>query len=109
VVIVAGSVRYLERVALPRGAVLTVAVEDLSRAGAPDGILAKTAVPVDGQVPIAFSLTIDAADVDDRATLSVRARLRSSVGTWITDAQNEVVTQGAGETVDVVVRRMRGS
>jgi hypothetical protein len=69
VVAVTGSVRYLERIALPARAVLTVAVEAVSRANAPATVLAKTAVQVDGQVPIPFSLTIDAADVDDRATL----------------------------------------
>jgi putative lipoprotein len=89
--------------------VLTVAVEDVSRANAPATVLAKTAVQVDGQVPIPFSLTIDAADVDDRATLSVRARLRSSVGTWISNTHNAVLTRGAGDTVDVVGRRMRDS
>jgi hypothetical protein len=71
-----------------------VAVEDVSRANAPATVLAKTAVQVDGQVPIPFSLTIDAADVDDRATLSVRARLRSSVGMWISNTHNPVLTRG---------------
>lgn len=96
VVVVTGSVTYRERIALPPGAVLTVSVEDVSRADAPATTLARTAVTVDGQVPVPFSVAIDAADIDPRARVAVRARLRSSVGTWVSDTHHPVDFHGAG-------------
>jgi hypothetical protein len=60
---------------------------------------------VAGQVPVPFELAIDAADVDERADIAVWARLRSTVGTWVSDTHTPVLTRGAGNTADVLVRR----
>ena len=103
---VTGTVLFRERIALPPGAVVTVRVNDVSRADAPAFVLAATAIPVEGQVPVPFSLSIDAADVADTASISVWARLRSEVGTWQSDAAYPVLTGGAGDTADVLVRRL---
>lgn len=102
---VTGTVTFRERIALPPGAVVTVRVVDVSRADAPATVLAATAITVEGQVPVPFTVTVDAADVDERASISVWARLRSAVGVWQTDSHTAVLTRGASDTADVVVRR----
>jgi putative lipoprotein len=109
VVVVRGTVTFRERIALPPGAVVTVAIEDVSRADAPALVLAKTAIEVKGQVPVPFSLTVDSAEVDARARYSIRTKLRSEVGTWMSDTHNPVLTRGDGETVEVMVRRVPGA
>jgi putative lipoprotein len=86
--------------------VLTVSVEDVSRTDAPATTLARTAVTVDGQVPVPFSVAIDAADIDPRARVAVRARLRSSVGTWVSDTHHPVDFHGAGSVADIILRRL---
>jgi uncharacterized lipoprotein YbaY len=69
-------------------------------------VLAQTAIEVTGQVPVAFELSVDAADIDDQADVTVWARLRSAAGTWMTDTHTPVLTRGAGDTADVIVRRI---
>jgi putative lipoprotein len=103
--VVSGTVSFRERIALPPGAVVTVRVADVSRADGPAVILAQNAIEVAGQVPVPFELAVDAADVDARADIAVWARLRSTVGTWVSDTHTPVLTRGAGNTADVVVRR----
>jgi len=106
---VTGTVMFRERIALPPGAVVTVRFNDVTRVEAPALVLAATAIPVEGQVPVPFSLSIDAADVAENALIGVWARLRSEVGTWQSDAAYPVLTRGAGDTAEVLVRRMETS
>jgi putative lipoprotein len=103
--VVSGTVSFRERIALPPGAVVTVRIADVSRADGPAVILAQNAIAVSGQVPVPFELAVDAADVDERADIAVWARLRSAVGTWVSDTHTPVLTRGAGNTADVIVRR----
>jgi putative lipoprotein len=103
---VTGTVTYRERITLPPGAVLTVRLSNVSKADAPAAVLALTAVEVAGQVPVPFELSVDSADVDDLAALGVSARLRSEVGTWISDTHTPVLIQGSGDVADLVVRRV---
>jgi putative lipoprotein len=103
--VVSGRVSFRERIALPPGAVVTVRVADVSRADGPAVILAQNAIAVLGQLPVPFELAVDAADIDERADIAVWARLRSVVGTWVSDTHTPVLTRGAGNTADVVVRR----
>lgn len=103
---ISGTVTYRERVALPPGAVVTVRVLDVSRADAPATVLAAGAFAVEGQVPVPYALTVDAADVGEQAMVTVWARLRSAVGTWQTDTHNAVLTRGAGDSAELVVRRI---
>jgi putative lipoprotein len=103
---VTGTVSYRERVALPPGAVLTVRLSGVSKADAPAVVLAQSAVEVTGQVPVSFERSVDSADVDEHASIAVWARLRSEVGTWMTDTHVPVLTRGAADVADVIVRRV---
>lgn len=103
---VSGSVLFLERIALPSGAVLTVRLLDVTRADAPATVLAAAAYEVTGQVPIPYALTVDPAQVDAHASMTIWARLRTSVGTWQTDSHHAVDDDPDKATVDVIVRRL---
>jgi putative lipoprotein len=106
---VSGTVSFRERIALPPGAVVTVELSDVSAADAAAAVLARTAVQVIGQVPVPFEPSVDAADVDEQASISVWARLRSEVGTWQSDAPYPVLTNGAPDVAEIIVRRVGGS
>jgi uncharacterized lipoprotein YbaY len=55
-------------------------------------------------LPPGAVVTVRVAEVS-RADIAVWARLRSAVGTWVSDTHTPVLTPGAGDTADVVVRR----
>ena len=93
-----GTVTYLQRIALPPDAVLTVRLLDVSLADAPSVTLAETTTPTAGrQVPLPYSLSYDAARVEARHRYVVRAEIRGRTGAlmWTTDTAYPVLTNGA--------------
>lgn len=71
-----GSATYRERIALPPDAMLTVTLEDVSRADAPAVTLAQSTAPTSGrQAPLGFSLIYPAAAVRPEAVYAARARI----------------------------------
>jgi putative lipoprotein len=104
---VTGTVTWRERMMLSPGAVLEVVVEDISRADAPSIALARFALTPIGAPPLTFELDVDAAAVDPRATLTVRASVRHEGQLlFTTDTFAPVLTQGAGSRVDLVLVRV---
>lgn len=104
-VIVSGSAAYRQRIAMPPDAVLTVRVEDVSRADTHASVLAETSEPFGArQVPIAFSLTVPSAAIDPRfsyalrATITVDGKLR-----FTTTRSYAVLTNGAPNRVDLLL------
>jgi uncharacterized lipoprotein YbaY/heat shock protein HslJ/uncharacterized lipoprotein NlpE involved in copper resistance len=104
-VTVSGSATYRQRIAMPPDAVLTVRVEDVSRADAPAPVLAETSEPFGTrQVPIAFSLNVPSATIDPRfsyvlrATITVDGQLR-----FTTTRSYTVLTRGAPNHVDLLL------
>lgn len=109
---VTGSVSYVQRIALPPDAVLTVRLLDVSRADAPSVTLAEQTIPLAGrQVPVPFSLAYDAADVDPRLTYAVRAEiLHGGDLLWTTGTVHRVLTQGAPSSgIDIRLAMVGGS
>jgi len=104
-VIVSGSAAYRQRIAMPPDAVLTVRVEEVSRADAPAPVLAETREPFGArQVPIAFSLNVPSAGIDPRFSYAVRATI--TVGgelRFTTTSSYAVLTRGAPNHVDLVL------
>jgi putative lipoprotein len=75
---VSGEVFYLARIALPPDAVLTVRLEDVSRADAPARLVTEVQSELKGrQVPIPFALRYPKSALDDRGVYHVRAAIRS--------------------------------
>ena len=72
---VTGEVFYLQRMALPPQAVLSVTLQDVSLADAPAIELARQHGPVSGQVPLPFRLDYNPQQVDPRHRYSVSARI----------------------------------
>ncbi|GAB5536566.1 MAG: hypothetical protein Rubg2KO_28150 [Rubricoccaceae bacterium] len=102
-----GTVTYLQRIALPPDATVHVALLDVSLADASSETLAETSFPTDGaQVPLPYTLTYDASDVDPRRRYVVRAEIRSANGElmWTTDTAHPVLTNGASsDSVEIRV------
>lgn len=70
-----GEAFYLQRIALPPSAVLTVSLQDVSLADAPAVALAKQSGPITGQVPLPFSLEYDVDQVKPGHRYGVSARI----------------------------------
>ncbi|MFJ7285057.1 YbaY family lipoprotein [Pseudomonas sp. NPDC099000] len=70
-----GEVFYLQRIALPPSATLSVSLQDVSLADAPAVILDEQQGPVKGQVPLPFHLSYDPAQVKPGHRYSVSARI----------------------------------
>jgi putative lipoprotein len=106
---VSGSVAYRQRIAMPPEALLTVRVEEVSRADAPAVLLAETREPFgERQVPIPFSLQVFSASVDPgfsyvvRASITVNDELR-----FTTTRSYPVLTRGATNTVDLLLEAVQ--
>ena len=101
---VTGTVFYVERMALPPGAVLKVQLVDGSIADAPADVIAQQEVPVSTQVPIPFSLTYDPKRIIPMHTYAVRASIEVGGKLRFTSTtSNPVITNGKPTTVDVRV------
>jgi putative lipoprotein len=72
-----GEAFYLQRIALPPSAVLTVSLQDVSLADAPAVALARQSGPITGQVPLPFKLEYDLAQVKPGHRYSVSARVEA--------------------------------
>ncbi|MBC3363377.1 YbaY family lipoprotein [Pseudomonas sp. SWRI154] len=70
-----GEVYYLQRIALPPTAILTVSLQDVSRADAPAVMLNEQQGLVKGQVPLPFKLSYDPAQVKPGHRYAVNARI----------------------------------
>ena len=92
-VAITGSIAYRERIALPPTAQIEVRLDDVSLADAPVTNMATQSFASEGrQVPFAFTLTVDRADIDPRHSYAVSARITDADGKlmFITDTRNSV-------------------
>jgi uncharacterized lipoprotein YbaY len=106
---VSGSVAYRQRIAMPPEAVLTVRVEDVSRADAPAVLLAEIREPFgERQVPIPFSLQVFSASIDPRFSYVVRASITVNDEVRFTTTRSyPVLTRGATNTVDLLLEAVQ--
>ncbi|WP_095108121.1 YbaY family lipoprotein [Pseudomonas sp. Irchel 3E20] len=72
-----GEVFYLQRIALPPNATLSVSLQDVSLADAPARVLDQQSGPIKGQVPLPFHLTYDPLLVEPGHRYSVSARIEA--------------------------------
>ncbi|RBL66724.1 hypothetical protein C3E98_035965 [Pseudomonas sp. MWU13-2625] len=91
-----GEVFYLQRIALPPAATLSVSLQDVSLADAPAVVLAEQNGPVKGQVPLPFHLSYDPAQVKPGHRYSVSARIEvAGQLVFITTENNAVKLDGS--------------
>ena len=99
-----GSVTYLQRIAVPPGAKLLVELRDVSLADAPSKLLAAQDYDLKG-VPTNYSLNFEDGDVVESHSYSVSARITlDGKLLFITDTNYPVLTRGAGDTADMIVK-----
>ena len=106
---VTGTVSYLEKVALPAGAVVEVKLLDLSEQDIDGQVLADQTITTKGEnVPIPFSLSYNPSDIDDTRTYSVGARIFIDGDlAWVSTQNYPVITNGYPNTADVFVTDVR--
>lgn len=107
---VTGTVTYRERMMLPPGAVVEVSLLDVSRADAKARTLAQQVIKDPPAPPIPFVLEYDGKDIDSRMSYAVRAVIRHDDRLlFTTDTHYPVITRGAGNTVDLILKHVARS
>lgn len=103
---ITGTVTYRERIALPPSAVVKVQLVDVSRADAPAVVLGEQVIRSDGrQVPFVFEIAYDPKRIEARFTYAVQARIEvDGQLRFINDQRYAVLTRGAGDRVDLLLR-----
>lgn len=105
---VSGTITYRERIALDPEAEVIVQLLDVSRMDAPSVTLAEQRFKAGGrQVPFAYELRVDPARIDPRMRYAVVARIvRGDKLLFINDTHHGVLTQGNGNTAELVLKRV---
>lgn len=108
---VSGTVTYRERVAMPENAVLTVQLQDVSRADAPAQIIAEQRTTFAGrQVPLPFELHYDPAKIDPKRTYTVSARITlDNQLRFLNTSAYLVLTQGNPVKLNILVHSAAAS
>lgn len=104
--LVTGTVTYLPRIALPPNALIEVSLADVSRADAPASILSTQTIESGGrQVPFAFELPYDPAQIDSRYSYAVQARITvDGQLRFINTTRTSVITNGGPtQGIEIVV------
>ncbi len=105
---VTGSVTYLQRSVLPPDAVVTVQIQDVSKADAPAIVLGEQVIRTEGkQVPFAYSVPYDPKQIQDNHTYSMRATIVDGAGNLLFTSTTAylVITRGnPTSNVEIVVQ-----
>lgn len=102
---ITGTAGYLERIALPPGAVLHVQLLDVSKQDVAATVLSAQRYAMAG-VPHPFVLHYDSALIDERNAYTVAATIEVDGDTlYRTTSHTAVLTRDAGQTVDLVLRK----
>lgn len=104
---VTGTVTYLQRIALPADAEVTVSIEDVSLADAPAEVLGSQVIETKGsQVPIAFAVPYDPDKIEANHTYSLRGRIEDGNGRLLftSDTSVPVITrENPTQDVEIIV------
>ncbi|MQG70290.1 MAG: hypothetical protein FI707_16055 [SAR202 cluster bacterium] len=101
---ITGTITYREKIALTPNAVIEVKLIDVSRADAPAVTIAEKIIEEPGQVPVSFEIEYDPADIDERFTYAVQARITESGElAFINDTTYGVITRDSPTHVDMVL------
>jgi putative lipoprotein len=108
---VTGTVTYLQRIALPDDAVVTVQIQDTSLADAPAVVVGEQIIETDGQqVPIPYKVAYSPDDIQDNHTYTMSARIEDADGNllFINDTAIPVITND-NPTEDVEIMTIQVS
>ncbi|MNF63001.1 hypothetical protein D3C84_446890 [compost metagenome] len=99
-----GEVFYLQRMALPPTAILSVSLQDVTLADAPAKTLDEQRGPIKGQVPLAFHLSYDPMQVEPTHRYSVNARIEVDGKLMFITTENHAVRLDGSDPQPVKVR-----
>lgn len=106
---VKGSVTYLQRMAMPAGALLEVSLVDISRADAPASIVGTTQIYGPFSSPVKFRINVDPEKIEAKSDYAVRATIRIDGKLYMsTDKAYLVLTKERGNNVDLALRGVGG-
>ena len=92
---ITGEVTYIQRIALPDDAVVTVQLQDVSRQDVAADVIGEQVIETDGnQVPIPYEVEYDEDDIVDNHTYSMSARITDGDGKLLFISERP---QGFGE------------
>ncbi len=95
---------YLQRIALPPSATLSVSLQDVSLADAPAVVLDEQKGPVKGQVPLPFHLSYDPAQVKPGHRYSVSARIEVNGELMFITTENHAVQLDGNDPQPLKIR-----
>jgi len=100
-----GSVTYLQRIALPRGAIVVVELFELSAEGGNGALVARHSFRAESQVPIGFQLGYDRSRISAARTYGLQVRILVDGALWFVNRQAEpVLTRGSPSSARIVVQ-----
>lgn len=99
-----GEVFYLQRIALPPSATLSVSLQDVSLADAPAVVLAQQKGPIGGQVPLPFHLSYDPAQIKPGHRYSVSARIEVNGELMFITTENHAVQLDGNDPKPLKIR-----
>lgn len=100
-----GSVTYLQRIALPRGATVVVELFDLSAEAGNGALVARHSFRAESQVPIRFQLGYDRSRISAARTYGVQVRILVDGALWFVNRQPEpVLTRGNPSSAQIIVQ-----
>jgi transforming growth factor-beta-induced protein len=105
--VLTGTVTYLQRIALDPNAVIEVQLSDVSRMDAPATLIASQTIQAAGnQVPFAYELAYDPAQIEAKNTYAVRAAITiDDKLTWTSTTAYHVLTRDNPVTgVEIMVQ-----
>jgi putative lipoprotein len=109
---VTGTVTYLQRSALPPTSVIEVVMQDVSKADAPAVAISSQRIVANGQqVPFAYELKYDPAQINEKNTYAVRATIKDGDKLLFTSTTHiPVITRGAPTSnVEIIVEPVPSS
>lgn len=103
--VVRGTVTYRQRMALPRTAVITVRLVDISVTNAPAITIVEQRIEANNrQIPIDFELKFNPNRIDSRRRYAVQAEISNNGRTtFVTNQTYSVLTQGNPNSVEITV------
>jgi len=109
---VTGAIAHTHRMTLPVGYVVTVQIEDTTKADAPGKKIAEQVIKSQGeQLPMPFEIVYDPGKIDANHTYSIRVKIEDSTGKMLytNNSSVAVITNGnPTQNVDVIVVLVNG-
>lgn len=99
-----GEVFYLQRIALPPTAILSVSLQDISLADAPATVIDEQRGPVQGQVPLPFHLSYDPLKIEPNHRYSINARIEVDGKLLFITTENHAVRLDGSDPQPLKVR-----